>query len=51
MVYTKIIQFERDADKARLNIAKHGVSFEKAMPAFDDPFALIAPDEKLSSRE
>ena len=50
MVYPNKIRFEWDDFKAQLNEAKHGVSFEKAITSFDDPFALIAPDEKHSSK-
>jgi uncharacterized protein len=38
------MRFEWDARKARSNVAKHGVSFELAITAFDDPFALVAAD-------
>jgi uncharacterized DUF497 family protein len=31
------MKFEWDPDKARTNIAKHGISFEEATEAFDDP--------------
>lgn len=31
------MEFERDRDKAATNLAKHGVSFEEAQTAFDDP--------------
>lgn len=48
-VYTEIMNFEWDKTKAILNKKKHGVSFEVAITAFDDPFALIAPDEKHST--
>ncbi len=41
--------FDWDADKARRNTAKHGVSFEKAITAFDDPFARIMEDHKHST--
>jgi uncharacterized DUF497 family protein len=43
--------FEWDAPKAESNARKHGVTFEMALTAFDDPFALITLDEKHSSRE
>lgn len=33
--------FVWDADKARKNLAKHGVSFEQASTAFFDPFAVL----------
>jgi uncharacterized DUF497 family protein len=38
------VEFEWDAGKARRNFDKHGIDFEKAITAFDDPYALIAPD-------
>ena len=31
------------------NLAKHRVSFEEAITAFDDPFALVAPDTSHST--
>jgi uncharacterized DUF497 family protein len=43
------MKFEWDEEKAHRNILKHGISFDQAITAFDDPFALIAPDEKHSS--
>jgi len=43
------MQFEWDAGKARRNFYKHGIAFDGAITAFDDPYALIAPDEKHSS--
>lgn len=33
------VTFEWDADKARSNVEKHGVTFEEAAEAFFDPFA------------
>lgn len=32
------IEFEWDESKARVNVAKHGVTFEEAAEAFFDPF-------------
>lgn len=43
------MKFEWDEEKARRNILKHGISFNQAITAFDDPIALIASDEKHSS--
>ena len=37
-------QFEWDAAKAEANLRKHGVSFEIAVRAFADPFALTGPE-------
>lgn len=38
------IKFEWDEDKNLRNQMKHGVSFDLAQHAFDDPFALSAQD-------
>jgi len=35
--------FEWDDAKAAANLAKHGVAFEEAVTAFDDPHALDMP--------
>ena len=35
--------------KARRNVAKHGVSFEMAITAFDDPFARVVDDPAHST--
>jgi uncharacterized protein len=45
------MRFEWDDKKAERNALKHGVSFEMAAFAFDDPCALIAEDEKHSTHE
>ena len=49
MVYTAIVDFDWDVEKSAANAAKHGISFEVAITAFDDPFQLRAPDPKHSS--
>jgi len=38
------IRFEWDNTKAASNLRKHGVSFEDAIIAFADPFALMTQD-------
>ena len=43
------MRFEWDDHKADSNLKKHRVTFETAITVFDDPYALIAPDEKHSS--
>ncbi len=48
MVYTINMKFEWDDGKAEQNTLKHGISFEMAAFAFDDPYALIVDDEKHS---
>jgi uncharacterized DUF497 family protein len=43
------MRFDWDHKKATLNRLKHGISFDLAITAFDDPSALIARDEKHST--
>jgi len=43
------VQFDWDERKEAANRAKHGISFAEAITAFDDPFALIAPDAAHST--
>lgn len=38
------MQVEWDADKARANLATHGVSFEDALTVFGDPLATTVLD-------
>jgi len=38
------MNFEWDPDKARANLAKHGVSFELARRVWSDPLHQIVPD-------
>jgi uncharacterized DUF497 family protein len=45
------MRFEWDAEKARRNLAKHGVSFEDAMLVWDDPHAEIVRDRSASNEE
>ena len=45
------MKFEWDESKATKNLAKHGINFSLAITIFDDPFALIAPDNKHSATE
>lgn len=44
-------RFEWDPAKAAANLRKHGVSFEEAVTAFADPFALNMPDPSHSVDE
>jgi uncharacterized protein len=43
--------FERDREKAWLNLTKHKVSFEEAVTVFDDPFFFAFKDLKHSLDE
>lgn len=45
------MRFEWDDRKAAINFAKHHLTFQKAVTAFDDPFALITLDYKHSISE
>lgn len=45
------MKFEWDPQKATLNLAKHGVSFEEATTAFRDPLSATAPDPDHSAGE
>ena len=38
------MHFEWDPEKARANLAKHGISFEEAMRAFLDPLSVTILD-------
>lgn len=44
-------QFEWDEDKNKLNIEKHGLSFEKILSLFDDPYSLDFFDNTHSDDE
>jgi len=43
------MRFEWGERTAASNRVKHGISFELAITAFDDPFALVAPDPAHST--
>ena len=43
--------FEWDAKKAKSNVRKHKISFERAATIFRDPNALSIPDEEHSEFE
>ena len=44
-------EFDWDPVKARQNLQKHGVSFERAARIFLDPFSISIFDEKHSESE
>ena len=46
-----MISFEWDENKARVNLAKHGVSFQEATGVFYDPYARIIEDPDHSLDE
>ena len=43
--------FEWDSAKARANIEKHGITFDEAATAFEDPLSLTIPDPLHSEKE
>jgi uncharacterized DUF497 family protein len=43
------MRFDWDPKKAAANIEKHNIRFVDAITAFDDPYALIAPDPSHST--
>ncbi len=45
------MRFDWDSSKAKSNKMRHGVTFEEALTAFDDPFALIERDHEHSTPE
>ena len=45
------MRFEWDPEKARRNLAKHGVSFDEASSAFADPLSLTIDDPDHSQDE
>ncbi len=45
------LEFEWDANKAKRNLKKHGVSFEEASSVFGDPLSLAIPDPLHSEEE
>lgn len=45
------MNFEWDEEKARINLDRHGISFEDAQSAFDDVNLLDSVDESHSDTE
>ena len=43
--------FDWDAEKARINLAKHGVAFEDATVAWSDPLHVIYPDRVVDHEQ
>jgi uncharacterized DUF497 family protein len=46
------VEFEWDSGKARINLRKHGVTFEEAATVFDNPLASYYedPDHSIAER-
>jgi uncharacterized DUF497 family protein len=45
------MKFEWDTEKEKINIQKHGITFEQASYVFADPFALNKHDDEHSCEE
>lgn len=45
------MEFEWNLDKAKLNLEKHGVSFQEAATVFNDPLSVTFPDPAHSIGE
>ena len=45
------LRFDWDPTKAKVNLAKHGVSFEEAVTVFGDPLGRITDDSRHSETE
>ncbi len=45
------MKFEWDSEKERINIQKHGITFEQAAYVFADPFALNKYDDEHSDEK
>ena len=45
------MRFDWDPEKAAENLAKHGISFDQAIKAFDDPDAIFVEDPGHSEEE
>jgi uncharacterized DUF497 family protein len=45
------MEFTWDPNKAEINQKKHGVTFEEAVTAFNDPYAMIMEDPEHSQNE
>jgi uncharacterized protein len=45
------MKFEWDTNKEKINVQKHGITFEQASYVFADPFALSQYDDEHSENE
>ena len=51
IIYTVYTKYEWDEQKNKINIAKHGVSFEEAVTVFSDPKSILFMDWNHSFKE
>jgi uncharacterized protein len=45
-MYTGVVPFEWDPNKAAANVRKHGVQFSEATGVFSDDYAITIPDDE-----
>jgi uncharacterized DUF497 family protein len=50
-MYTGVVSFEWDPNKAAANVRKHGVQFSEAASVFSDDCAITIPDDESDSDE
>lgn len=50
-IITDMIKFEWDENKNRINLLKHGISFEEAVTVFCDEYAILFDDPDHSQDE
>jgi uncharacterized protein len=46
-----VTEFDWDPQKARVNLAKHGVTFEQALRVWDDPDYVVYPEEVVDQEQ
>jgi uncharacterized DUF497 family protein len=50
-MYTGVVSFEWDPDKAATNVRKHGVQFSEAVGVFGDDYAITIHDDESDPDE
>jgi uncharacterized protein len=50
-MYTGVVSFEWDPNKAAANVRKHGVQFSEALGVFSDDYAITINDEESDPDE
>ena len=49
-MYTRVVSFEWDPNKAAANVRKHGVQFSEALTVFSDEYAITVKDDATLER-
>ena len=50
-MYTEVVSFEWDPNKAAANVRKHGVQFSEAVGVFGDDYAITITDDESDPDE